>query len=78
MAYVQVRCPHCQCVDVVRDGKQRNGEQRYRCYNVDCPRHSFLLQYRNQGRLPAVKQRMVDMALNGRGIRDTARVLECV
>jgi transposase-like protein len=42
---------------------------------VDCPRHSFLLQYRNQGRLPAVKQRMVDMALNGRGIRDTARVL---
>ena len=75
MAYVQVRCPHCRCVDVVRDGKQRNGEQRYRCNIVDCPRRSFLLQYRNQGRLPAVKQRMVDMALNGRGIHDTARVL---
>src|SRR4029434_6937202 len=37
--------------------------------------HIFLLQYQNQGRLPAVKQRMVDMALNGSGIRDTARVL---
>jgi insertion element IS1 protein InsB len=75
MVYVQVHCPHCQAVDVVRYGKQRNGEQRYRCNNVDCPRHIFLLQYRNQGRLPGVKQQMVDMALNGSGIRDTARVL---
>ena len=75
MADVQVRCPHGQGVDVVRYGKQRNGEQRYRCNNADCPRHIVLLQYRNQGRLPAVKQRMVDMALNGSGIRDTARVL---
>ena len=41
----------------------------------DCPRHIFLLHYQNQGRLPAVKQQMVDMALNGSGIRDTARVL---
>ena len=35
-----------------------------------------LLEYRNHGRLPAVKQQMVDMALNGSGIRDTARVLK--
>ena len=49
--------------------------QRYRCNNTDCPRHIFLLEYRNHGRLPAVKQQMVDMALNGSGIRDTARVL---
>ena len=75
MVYVQVHCPDCQCVDVVRYGKQRRGEQRYRCNNTDCPRHIFLLHYRNQGRLPTVKQQMVDMALNGSGIRDTARVL---
>ena len=75
MTYVQVHCPDCQGVDVVRYGKQRHGPQRYRCNNTDCPRHIFLLHYQNQGRLPAVKQRIVDMALNGSGIRDTARVL---
>jgi insertion element IS1 protein InsB len=67
--------PDCQDVDVVRYGKQRHGPQRYRCNNTDCPRHIFLLHYQNQGRLPAVKQQMVEMALNGSGIRDTARVL---
>ena len=36
---------------------------------------SFLLRYHNTGRLPEVKRQMVDMALNGSGIRDTARVL---
>jgi len=75
MTYVQVRCPDCQGVDVVRYGTQRHGPQRYRCNNTDCPRHIFLLHYQKQGRLPAVKQQMVDMALNGSGIRDTARVL---
>ena len=75
MTYVQVHCPDCQGVDVVRYGKQRHGPQRYRCNNTDCPRHIFLLHYQKQGRLPAVKQQMVDMALNGSGIRDTARVL---
>jgi insertion element IS1 protein InsB len=75
MTYVPVHCPDCQGVDVVQYGKQRHGPQRYRCNNTDCPRRIFLLQYQNQGRLPAVKQRMVDMALNGSGIRDTARVL---
>jgi transposase-like protein len=75
MTYVPVHCPDCQGGDVVRYGKQRDGAQHYRCNNTNCPRHIFLLQYRNQGRLPAVKRQMVDMALNGSGIRDTARVL---
>jgi insertion element IS1 protein InsB len=75
MTYVLVHCPDCQGVDVVRYGKQRHGPQRYRCNNTGCPRRIFLLEYQNHGRLPAVKQQMVDMALNGSEIRDTARVL---
>jgi len=43
--------------------------------NPHCPRRIFLLQYHNMGWVPEVKQQMVDMALNGSGIRDTARVL---
>jgi transposase-like protein len=33
------------------------------------------MEYTHRGFLQAVKQPIVDMALNGRGIRDTARVL---
>jgi transposase-like protein len=45
MTYVPVHCPDCLGVDVVRYGKQRHGEQRYRCNNADCPRHIFLLTF---------------------------------
>jgi transposase-like protein len=75
MAFVQVQCPDCQSTEVVQYGKQANGTQRYRCDNSDCPRTIFLLQYRDKGRLPAVKQQIVDMTLNGSGVRDIVRVL---
>src|SRR5207245_8655677 len=39
------------------------------------PRTIFLLQYQDKGRLPAVKQQIVDMTLNGSGVRDIVRVL---
>ena len=75
MAVVAVQCPECGSEEVVRYGRQANGEQRYRCNNRDCARRIFLLQYHNAGWVPEVKQQMVAMALNGSGIRDTARVL---
>src|SRR5262245_7904212 len=40
-----------------------------------CARGSFLLDYRNRGCLPEVKQQITDMSLNASGVRDTARVL---
>ncbi len=75
MAFVQVHCPDCHSTDVVQYGKQANGTQRYHCNNRDCPRTIFLLQYQDKGRLPAVKQQIVDMTLNGSGVRDIVRVL---
>jgi insertion element IS1 protein InsB len=75
MAVVEVQCPECESCEVVKNGRQANGEQRYRCNNPNCKRMIFLLQYHDKGRLLEVKRRMVDMALNGSGIRDTARVL---
>ena len=60
---------------MVQYGKQVNGTQRYRCNNRDCPRTIFLLQYQDKGRLPAVRQQIVDMTLNGSGVRDIVRVL---
>jgi transposase-like protein len=60
---------------VVKYGQQPNGAQRYLCTNSHCSRRIFLLKYHNTGWQPEVKQQMVEMALNGSGIRDTARVL---
>ena len=75
MAVEEVQCPECGSPEVARYGRQANGEQRYRCNNGDCERRIFLVRYHNTGRLPEVKRQMVEMALNGSGIRDTARVL---
>ena len=75
MVSVPVHCPYCQRTEIIKAGKQANGAQRYRCQNGQCERRIFLLQYQNRGRLPEIRRQVVDMALNGSGVRDTARVL---
>ena len=76
MVNVPVQCPHCQSVAVIKAGTQANGAQRYQCQNGQCPRRIFLLQYHDRGRVLEIRRQVVDMALNGSGIRDTARVLQ--
>lgn len=76
MVLIAVRCPHCQSDQVIRGGKTKTGKQRYKCQNVECPRYSFQLDLTYHGRSPEVKDRIIEMALNGSGIRDTARVLK--
>jgi transposase-like protein len=60
----------------VKNGKSDEGKQRYRCRNANCSRRSFIRDYSYRGYLPEVKQQISDMAVNGSGIRDTARVLK--
>ena len=59
----------------VRHGQTRQGKQRYRCREQCCADRTFLLDYSYPGQSPAVKQQIVEMAMNASGIRDTARVL---
>ena len=75
MILMAIKCPNCNSLDVSKYGKQANGEQRYRCNNPTCERKIFLLNYDYKGRRPEVKKKILDMAVNGSGIRDTARVL---
>lgn len=75
MVSVPVQCPHCQSTEVIKAGKQSNGAQRYQCQDGQCVRRIFLLQYQDRGRVLEVRRQVVDMALHGSGIRDTARVL---
>jgi insertion element IS1 protein InsB len=75
MVYASIHCPTCHSTDIVKHGKTTNGNQRFLCQNPNCSRQTFLATYLYLGRLPAVKEQILDMAMNGSGIRDTARVL---
>jgi len=72
---VPVHCPHCHSSEVLKAGKQANGTQRSQCQNEQGVRRIFLLHSHDRGRVPEVRRHVVDLALNGSGIRDTARVL---
>ena len=76
MVLIPVRCPHCQSEHSIKGGTTKAGTQRYKCLNTTCPHYSFQLDLIYKGRYPAIKEQIVDMALNGSGIRDTARVLK--
>lgn len=76
MVLEPVCCPDCGSEDVVKNGKSNEGKQRYLCRERDCRRRSFIRDYFYRGYLSAIKQQIPDMAVNGSGIRDTARVLK--
>ena len=76
MVLIAVLCPYCQSDQIIKRGKTETGKQRYRCQNPDCPHQSFVLNPTHKGRLPEIKQKVVEMSLNGSGIRDIARVLK--
>ena len=75
MAFDLIHCPTCDGVDGVKHGKTSDGKPRFRCQNPLCESVTFLRPYTAQGLLPEGKRRIIDMSLNGRGIRDIARVL---
>jgi transposase-like protein len=70
-----LHCPNCHGTDIVKHGKSPEGKQRYKCRELDCNGRTFILDYAYPGQSRKVKRQIVDMALNGSGIRDTARVL---
>ncbi len=75
MVLMLVRCPHCDMDQVVKRGKTETGKQRYLCQNDACSHRTFIRDYSHRAYLPEVKQQIIDMAMNGSGVRDTARVL---
>ena len=76
MAEAVVRCLHCQSEAVVKSGRTSNGKERFRCQQREHCGRTFLRSYAYPGRLPHVKQQIVEMTLTGSGVRDIARVLQ--
>lgn len=77
MATATVKCPYCGSEEVSLYGKSSTGAQRYLCRNNACAHKTFQLEYQNNASKPGVKEKIVDMVMNGAGTRDTGRVL-CV
>ena len=75
MVLVPIKCLHCGSIDVIRYGRTSNKKQRFLCHNERCGK-TFIQEYSDTGRLPEIKQRIVDMAVNGSGVLDTALVLK--
>jgi len=76
MAKIEVKCRNCGETQVVKYGKSRSGEQRYYCRNAECETTIFQLEYKNKGCEPGIEQKIIKMAVNASGVRDTSRVLE--
>lgn len=75
MVLAPIHCPDCDGLEVIKHGTTPSGKQRYFCQSSECPRRTFIVQYSYAGYLPKVKQPISDLAMNGSGIRATARVL---
>jgi transposase-like protein len=75
MVLTPLACPTCHETDVVKYGQTSDGKQRFYGHNTLCTRQTFLQEYIYQGKIPEGKQQIVDMTMNGSGMRDIARVL---
>ena len=63
-------CRYCESSDVERYGTQ-SGSARFKCKH--CGR-IFKIEYIYRACEPNVKEHVMEMTTNGRGVRDTARV----
>lgn len=70
--YQKIVCPECGGKHIRKAGYSASGEQRYHSDNPDCSIKSFMLTDRYQAYQSGMKERLVDMAINSSGIRDTA------
>ena len=74
MVLVPIKCLHGGSIAVIRYGQASNEKHRFLCRHEGGGK-TCIQEYSDNGRLPEIKQRIVAMAVNGSGIRDTARVL---
>jgi len=67
-----VRCPHCFGNNLQKNGKSCNSIQRWYCKS--CKKY-FQREYFYIAYHPGIKEKIIDMTLNGSGVRDIGRVL---
>jgi len=64
--------------NLMKSGNSLLGVQRYRCQTTSCPTNTFMLEYCYKACEFGTEEKIVEMAINSCGTRDTARVLKIV
>ena len=72
MVLIPVLCPHCHSDQVIKSGMTKSDKQCYQCQNKNYLHYSFVVNPAYKAHLPEIKEQILDMALNGSSIRDTA------
>lgn len=73
MVQITVSCPWCGEIEqVIKIDKSKQGHQRCRCGSR---RKTFQLSYEYEACKTGVKERILEMSINGSGVLDTVRVL---
>lgn len=72
MCKIEIHCPKCQSLNLVKNGRTANKKQKYWC--KDCGKQ-FITDYTYQGCRPFIRSLILKMTLNSSGIRDISRVL---
>lgn len=73
---IPVECPACgDTKSIVKFGRTNNDKQRYYCQVADCKKATFIIDHERKGWLADTKEKIIEMTLNGSGIRDISRVL---
>jgi transposase-like protein len=75
MGIIPLKCPHCQGTNLAKHGYTKTGKQRYACNNHECHRTFTLEPHSYPGRRQEIKEQIIEMSLNGSGIRDVSRTL---
>ena len=66
-------CVYCSSTDLVKNGKCPGGSQRWRCNSC---KKGFRFDYRYNACKQGVREKIIEMPLNGSGVRDVGRVLK--
>jgi insertion element IS1 protein InsB len=69
---IQVKCPYCHGLKVVKNGKKKSGEQNFLCR---CCGKQFQYHYQKAGCRPEMKELVLKMLVRNSGIRDIEAVL---
>jgi transposase-like protein len=69
-----LRWPHCLREGVVKSGSTSNGKERLRCQQGKPCGRTSIRGYSYPGRTPEGKRQIIELTLQGSGVRDIARV----
>jgi transposase-like protein len=71
--YQTIQCTHCAGTNLYKNGKGKNGTQRWYCR--ECKKY-FRLAYCYNACKVGTKEKILELTLNSSGVRDIGRVLQ--